>query len=345
MKRKPFLSGTAPFTGMHTEGDSFLLSPCLHIQSKRQIIAALKTNSAWICASLQCCLYLRIMLVNVPILHVHVYFPSTDPPHKVRRVSDSQSSSFCGQEPRPSLPPSQSHPSTPSRHSAAIGLDSSCARWRHNQDSNGAKISLSATRELMGNEQGVSSPYCASLSPPSPPRSPPLSPPLSPHRHTSPKSSVMGSQKVCSREGRISAGSSPYKTTPNKTSLKTPTKQGDPTTPSSTSKYRQALDLSIALSPKLAKVSILERFDAVYQSLTSQPKEEEEEGRADDWDEELQGEVSSPVLERLSGSRSKGASLSSSTVLTRAPAGPYVTVTGSDGSRVYLKLRQQKVSQ
>ena len=90
----------------------------------------------------------------------------------------------------------------------------------------------------------------------------------------------------------------------------------------------------------------MERFDAVYQSLTSQPKEEEEEeGMADDWDEELQGEVSSPVLERLSGSRSKGASLSSSSVLTRAPAGPYVTVTGSDGSRVYLKLRQQKVSE
>jgi hypothetical protein len=73
----------------------------------------------------------------------------------------------------------------------------------------------------------------------------------------------------------------------------------------------------------------MERFSALYQSLTSSPTEQLES--------ELNNESCSPVLD---GPHSLGVRPSSG-VLMRAPPCPYVTITGSDGARVYLKLENK----
>ena len=116
----------------------------------------------------------------------------------------------------------------------------------------------------------------------------------------------------------------------------TPTKQekeNNKQTPSSTSKYQRALAPPEPQSEnhsKKSSVSIMEKFNAVYRTLTTQPVTEDE----------LDDDSYSPVLERRS---TMEVVTPSSGVLTRAPASPHITVTASDGRRVYLKMQQSKV--
>ncbi|CAI8035562.1 Chromosome transmission fidelity protein 18 homolog [Geodia barretti] len=118
----------------------------------------------------------------------------------------------------------------------------------------------------------------------------------------------------------------------------TPTKQEKENakqTPSSTSKYQRAL--APPESPnkdhsKKSNVSIVEKFNAVYRTLTTQPV-------TDDFEDEVVDDSYSPVLERRS---TMEVVAPSSGVLTRAPASPHITVTASDGRRVYLKMQQSK---
>ena len=108
-----------------------------------------------------------------------------------------------------------------------------------------------------------------------------------------------------------------------------------------------------------ARASILERFDSAYHNLITAggcaeqereeevtkmeeatKMEEEEEEEEEGWEGRLQERESSPVLEEGMGERCAA----SSCVLTRAPAGAHITVTGSDGRRVYLRVQQEKVN-
>lgn len=222
-------------------------------------------------------------------------------------------------------------PSTPSRPTVALGSNISNARPRHALSDSSTNVRLSAIQNVVHNEHElhVASQYNATPSPPSPPS---LS---GPQLHQAlPETSAEISHKERSQEHKQSL----HKSSVRETDLKTPTK-GDAcfTTPLSSSKYHRTLEPSVLSpgkeSPKTSSVSVMDRFNAVYQSLTSKPMNEQ-------WDSELQ--VAS-VLDITSGSHSQGV-LHSSDVLRRAPACPYITVTGSDGERVYLKLRNKKVS-
>ena len=230
-------------------------------------------------------------------------------------------------------------PPTPSRPTVALGANISYSRARQSLANNGTKITFSSTQELVGNKHQLPLKYDVTPSPPSPPHSPPISPPTSFQPEKS--SAEKNHNKTYGEHGSMVSPSlydNTYSTTPRKTPTKRCGVEGCSTTPSSTMKYRRALDLGILSprqeSPKASQ--IMERYDAVYQSLTCQPSSEE-------WDSELRGEDCSPVLDSESGSHSWGV-LPSSRVLTRAPACPYVTVTNSDGARVYLKLQHDKVS-
>ena len=284
-----------------------------------------------------------------------LYTSITALPEKVQRLSDLPSSPSNGLERSPSLNPtsSPSHPPhcTPSRHSSSrshlVADNSRVTRGRKRglQEKNGT-ISLSDTQELMDDALSPSAPYSASPSPPSPPHSP-----TSPSSHTTPGNMP---QKSPSRLGRdrvseLSMGhQSPLKHKHDRTTCtqKTPKKQEEggeyPTTPSSATRYKRALDISTATpeqrSPKHSRASMLERFDAVYHGLTSRSEEE-----VNYWETGWQEGEWSPALDRHSrpGSDSTPAA---SGVLTRAPAGPYITVTGSNGERVYMRLHKERVS-
>ena len=108
-------------------------------------------------------------------------------------------------------------------------------------------------------------------------------------------------------------------------------------TPSSMSKYHRALkptESEILDDPEGSHVSIMEKFNTVYESLTTQPV-------IDDYESELQDSRSSPVLESRPVVEGIPPSFG---VLTRAPASPHITVTASDGRRVYLNVKQSEVS-
>lgn len=143
-------------------------------------------------------------------------------------------------------------------------------------------------------------------------------PPSPPHSPTSPQSSVTDVQLR-------------QRKTPDGTILHTS---------SCTSKYQQMLDVGLSLSPhdsKIPRSSIIDRFDAVYQSLTMQPTTEELEG-------ELHDDSCIPVLDSRKNCPIVADAPLSSGAMRRAPVGPYITVTSSDGRRVYLKLRNSQVS-
>lgn len=294
------------------------------------------------------CVYLsiRVCVLSTPI---------TAPPEKMQRLSDLSSSPSNGLEESPSLNP-RSSPShlpyhTPSRHSSSRGhlvTDSNRAtrgRKRDLQEGNGT-ISLSDTRELMDEALSPSAAYFASPSPPSPPHSP-----TSPSLDTALGSVPQKSPSRLSRD-RVNDSSmgyqSPQKYKCDRTTQKTPKKQEEdreyPTTPSSATRYQRALDVSTVTpeqrSPKHSKAFILDRFDAVYHGLTSRSKDE-----VNYWETGQQEGEQSPVLDRHGrlGSDSTPAPASSG-VLTRAPAGPYITVTGSNGKRVYMRLHKERVS-
>lgn len=204
------------------------------------------------------------------------------------------------------------HSSTPSRPAVALGTTVRCSRPRYAPSNSGTKVTLSPEQELPSGHN-ISSPP----TPPSPPHLPSLS--------------AENSHKEC-QEGEQSL----YKAT-----SKTPTKLNElnayPATPLSSSKYHRVLEPSVTCmspgneSPKTSSVSVMDRFNAIYQSLKSKPE----------WDSELQVDDSTPSLDITSGSHSQGMS---SKVLRRAPACPFITVTSSEGERVYLKLQSKKVS-
>ena len=108
----------------------------------------------------------------------------------------------------------------------------------------------------------------------------------------------------------------------------TTSKQQRPSLPRThlfTSKYQQELDAGLSTSPSSSSF-VIERFNSVYKSVSTQP--ETEEFGSDN--------SCSPLL----GVDEVLASLG---VLRRAPAGLHVTVTGSDGCRVYLNLQSTLV--
>ena len=76
---------------------------------------------------------------------------------------------------------------------------------------------------------------------------------------------------------------------------------------------------------------------AFYESLTSEPINEFESKAPDG--------SCSPMLDSITAIGPDDAVASvSSAVLTRTPLCPYITVTGSDGTRVYMKFQQTEVS-
>ena len=87
-------------------------------------------------------------------------------------------------------------------------------------------------------------------------------------------------------------------------------------------------------NPGTSRSSLMERFSTVYESLTAQIP-------CDDIEDDLYETDCVPALDRIPVA--EGVPLSSG-VLTRAPAGPHVTVTNCDGRRVYLKVRSSEVS-
>lgn len=238
---------------------------------------------------------------------------SAVPPCKVQRLNNCNP---CHQESINSL-----HSSTPSRPAVALGTTIRCSRPRHAPSNNGTKVTLSPEQELPSG-QSISSPP----SPPSPPHSPSLSSSLSSLLY--PTLSGTSAEKS-HKEGEQS------------TTSKTPTKLNElnaySATPLSSSKYHRVLEPSVTCmspgneSPKASSVSVMDRFNSIYQSLKSKPE----------WDSELQVDDSTPSLDITSGSHSQGMS---SKVLRRAPACPFITVTSSEGERVYLKLQSKKVS-
>ena len=72
----------------------------------------------------------------------------------------------------------------------------------------------------------------------------------------------------------------------------------------------------------------------VYRTLTAPPV-------TDDLESELVDDSCSPVPESIS---TMEVVPPPSGVLTRAPAGPHITVTASDGRRVYLRMQPSRVS-
>lgn len=247
---------------------------------------------------------------------------SAVPPCKVQRL---HSCSPRHQESSNFFPPS-----TPSRPTAALGTTIRCTRPRHTLSNNGTKVTLPAMQKMMQNEEELPSGHnISSPSPPSPPQSPSVSSPLS-HPILSETSADNNQKEGC--EEYL------YKTT---RTLKTPTKLNEmnaySASPSSSSKYHRVLEPSVMSpgneSPKASSVSVMDRFNAIYQSLKSKPE----------WDSEVEGGDSTPLLDITSGSHSQGV-IHSSKVLRRAPACPFITVTGSEGERVYLKLQSKKVS-
>ena len=123
------------------------------------------------------------------------------------------------------------------------------------------------------------------------------------------------------------------------------------TTPDSASRYKRSLDLSQLeardTSPP-SRGSIMDQFEATYRSLKSKPIDPAE-------GEDLDGLFDEPNSPHpsdydLPSQDSKPHEYSSATptrrqqhshVLTRAPPGPHITVTGSDGSRVYLRIKSE----
>ena len=209
-------------------------------------------------------------------------------------------------------------PPTPSRPAIALGTNLNSCR---NPPSLARNSSKHSTVAPVGGGYDLPPVYHDMPSPPSPPQSPPVSPlfsaPLNPSESSQHKS----------MRTSIPSESPPQKS--HGTPRKQCEREQSPTTPS-LSKYRRALDLSTT-SPdqETSQTPIMERFNTLYQSLTSPLTEQLES--------ELNNDSCSPVLDR---SHTVGV-LPSSGVLMRAPACPYVTVTGSDGARVYLKLRHK----
>ena len=78
------------------------------------------------------------------------------------------------------------------------------------------------------------------------------------------------------------------------------------------------------------KASLTEKFNRVYQSLTAQTPA-------------VNSETDAICSSGLRGSCVEVVPQSSG-VLRRAPAGPHVTVTNSEGRRVYLAIRNSNVS-
>ena len=255
------------------------------------------------------CIYVNVL--------VFLFFLA-GPPHKVQCLShhfvphhEDTNTALS------SCPP----PPTPSRPALALGTNLNPSRHPPSLARNGSKPTAVA---LVGSGHDLPQVYHDMPSPPSPPQSPPVSPVSAPLNTSE-------SSKHKSMRGPTLSKISPYKS--HRTPRNQCEKERSPTTPS-LSKYRRALDLSTT-SPdqETSQTPIMERFNALYQSLTSPPTEQVE----NELNIELRDGSRSPVLDR---SYSVGV-LPSSGVLMRAPACPYITVTGSDGARVYLKLRHK----
>ena len=256
--------------------------------------------------------YVHVCMHACFCFHFHIIcFYLEEPPHKAPKLDNVQLSIFnIHGNITPSTTVSTSHPPTPSRYAMAKIKHYSSEQGSLMQESNASAL---GTWELV-----EATPHSTSPSPPSPSKSLILSP----------SNAYLGQSQIYS--------------TPLPVIHKTPKKDDDihPTTPSSVSKYKRVLDLSGASldeeSPESSRRSILKKFDAVYQDLTSQTRSiVDEETIIDD-----KGGHNNGVLGGLrphGGDHSHGP-------LTRIPACPHMTVTGSDGKRVYLRLHHDKVS-
>ena len=152
------------------------------------------------------------------------------------------------------------------------------------------------------------------------------------------------------------AGVSPSrKRTPRKSA--TPRSVGS--TPASTGHYKRSLDASrlesrdTAPFSSLKGSSLMERFEATYSSLKSHAGAEQVTRPSlpptddDDIFSDPEYSLSPPSRQRNSQpptlsqqpSVAASGSLAHSRVLSRAPSCPHITVTGSDGRRVYLRIK------
>ena len=195
-------------------------------------------------------------------------------------------------------------PSTPSRPAVSFGSMPS-ARYRVS-----VACKKTATEPSAPDYGEDNVDPCTYGSMPSPPSSLPDSPPLSP--------------LMCSKH--LSVECIPHRTPASEG------KEGHMSTQSLSEEQ-----LSSQPCTKKSEELLMDRFNTVYHSLTSHPLAEFENEDDGNCDSVLDGKTltaQSHVVDLPSASK----------VLTRAPSCPYVTVTGSDGARVYLKLQQQKVS-
>ena len=142
--------------------------------------------------------------------------------------------------------------------------------------------------------------------------------------------------------------------TPTRNQFKSPSKaiasQSVPHIPGSASRYKRSLDFSQLEHKEPCQLPnpLMQCFEAAYQSLTSN---ELSASHAQDSEEGFDALFNDPDSDELHPNLDNKDILTQESliatprrqphphVLTRAPSGPHISVTGSDGSRVYLKLR------